>query len=165
MAGRFSPSAFGSRIDGLIADLAQTPADTHRWMLLWHHAGHARLEPEAARRLDTVLARLDLDVSFQRDSTILTPVMDSSGSQRIRSGPHRSRINRWADGIDSGAYPTPAFVEEFGTEARDAFIERLIHWMHGLATRHPEDPDTEFARLLDGLARVPAPLLRTCATH
>jgi len=151
VAERFSPSAFGSHIDELLGELAQTPADAHRWMLLWHHVGQARLKPEEACRLDDILARLDLNDTFHQDPTILTPLMDlaaRNASDRDRIVGH---INRWAEGIDSGVYPTRGFAEKFGVKAQEAFIERLIHWLHGLAMRHPQDPDAEFARLLDDL--------------
>lgn len=40
--------------------------------------------------------------------------------------------------------------QQLGNGARETFIDWLVHWMHGLAVRHP-DPDAEFARLLDGM--------------
>jgi hypothetical protein len=165
LASRFSPSAFSSHIEGLLTELAQNPADTHRWMLLWHHVGQARLEPEATRRLDAILAGPDLDGSFQRDSAILTPLMDLA----VRNASDRDRIasyiNRWANGIDSGNYPTPGFVEEFGTEAREAFIERLIHWTHGLASgiRKTRTPNSRACSTV--WSCVPGPLPHTCASR
>lgn len=151
VAERFSPSTFGNHIDELLGELAQTPADAHRWMLLWHHVGQARLKPEEARRLDDILARLDLDDTFHQDPTILTPLMDLAARNASDRDRIVSHINRWAEVIDSGACPTRGFAEESGAKAREIFIERLIHWLHGLAMRHAEDPDAEFARLLDDL--------------
>lgn len=64
-----------------------------------------------------------------------------------------ARVYRWAEGVDTGDRPTPAFREQFGADATHVFCTRLIDWLHTLAARHPEDPDGEFARLLDGLIR------------
>ncbi len=152
LANRFSPAAFTNYIDDLLANLTQTPDDPNRWFLLWQHVGPGRLEPDPARRLDAILAGLDLDASFQRDPMVLTPLMELAVRHASDRGRIEAIINRWAEGIDSGTYPLPGFVKQVGDKARDTFIDRLIHWMHGLATRHPEDPDAEFARLLDGLA-------------
>jgi hypothetical protein len=45
---------------------------------------------------------------------------------------------------------SPLLVQaEAGVDASSWLVERLVHWLHQLALRHPDDPDAELARLLE----------------
>ncbi len=148
-ASDFSPSAFAGRLDTLLTDLAGNPERTESWRSLWVHVREGRLPSVRAGQFDSILVGLDLDALIQSDS--LVPLMDLAARHAADRDRIADSILRWAEGIDSGVYPPPGFIEQFGAKAQGIFIERLVHWLHGLASRHPDDPDGEFARLLDGL--------------
>jgi hypothetical protein len=150
-ASRYSPSAFAGLIDALLDGLSTEPDRSDHWHSLWLTVGHATLPAPAAERLGGILAGLDIDTLIASDPSLLTPVMDLAVRHRTDREAVAAQIYRWADGVDSGAQPLPAIREQFGAEARKAFAERLMHWLHGLAVRHPGDPDSELARMLDEL--------------
>jgi hypothetical protein len=151
-ASRFSAAAFAGQLDDLLTNLAEAPTQTGLWQLLRLRVGRGSLPQMLADRLDAIITGLDLDTIIHWDPAVITPLMDLA----VRHASDRARIeasiNHWTEGIDSGAYPTPGFAEQVGEGVRDAFIDWLVHWMHGLAVRHPDDPDAEFARLLDGMS-------------
>ncbi|KAA6187907.1 hypothetical protein F2Q65_01360 [Thiohalocapsa marina] len=150
-ASRFAPGNFAGLIDGWLDGLAVEPHRAEHWQSLYVTVLDGTLPSPTAERLDEILSRSDIDALIDSDNFLLIPLMDLA----VRYGSDHecvvARIYRWAEGVDSGDQPTPAVREYFGHEATHKFCERLIHWLHGLAARHPEDPDGEFARLLDGL--------------
>jgi hypothetical protein len=150
-AGRFAPGAFVDLVDGMLDGLAVEPQRAEHWRSLYLTVLHGTLPGPAAERLDRILSRMDLDALIASDHLLLTPVMEIAVRHRSDRQSVIAQIYRWAEGVDTGDQPTPAVREHFGAEAIHAFSERLINWLHGLATRHLEEPDGEFARLLDGL--------------
>ncbi|MGA7979895.1 MAG: hypothetical protein WCA32_06670 [Chromatiaceae bacterium] len=150
-AARFGPTAAADRLAGLIGDLEADPERAYSWQMLWLHVGPARLSPPLAQRLDAVIAGLDLNRAIESDPLVLTPLMELA----VRHAEDRQRIAacvlNWAAGVDARTQPSPAFVDQFGGNLRAGFMERLVHWVHGLAVQHPDDPDGEFARLLEEL--------------
>lgn len=150
-ASRFSAAAFTSRLDDLLTTLTEAPTRTDLWQLLWLLVGRGSLPSMLAERLDAIISGLDLNAITRSDPNMIMPLMELA----VRHASDRARIenciNQWSEGIDSGTSPMPGFAEQVGEGARDAFIDRLVNWMHGLAVRHPDHPDAEFARLLDGM--------------
>lgn len=151
-ASHFSPAVFTIDLEQLITDLTNAPEDIGRWMMLWKRVGPGRLPIEPTKRLNLILGRLDLETMIQNHPLVMTPLMELA--IRHISDPARIEglLNHWAEGIDSGAYPAPEVADVLDRNPREIFIERLLSWAHGLASRHPDDPDTEFARMLEGLA-------------
>jgi len=150
-ASRFSSNTFSGFVDACLDDLAVNPERAEHWRALYLTVRQGVLPSPNAKRLDGILTRLDFDALIASDHLLLRPLMDLSVRHRCDPKPLVAQIYRWAEGIDTGDQPTPAFREKFGAEASRLFIEQLIDWLHTLASRHPEDPDGEFARLLDGL--------------
>lgn len=150
-ASRFSAAAFADQLDDLLTTLTEAPTRTDLWQLLQLRVGRGSLPSMLAERLDAIISGLDLNAIIHSDPEVIMPLMELA----VRHASDRARIenciNQWSEGIDSGTSPTPGFAEQVGEGARDAFIDRLVNWMHGLAVRHPDHPDAEFARLLDGM--------------
>ena len=148
LASQFAPRVFSDRVAASLAELEADPARTDQWRLLWITVGRGRLPPEPANQLAAILATLDIDALIASDPLLLTPLMDLAVAYGDMDAV-RARILRWADDLDSGVQPGPGFIEQFGNQAPQAFMERLTHWLHGLATRNPADPDGDFARGLE----------------
>ncbi len=150
-AVRFAPETFARLVDRWLDELSVEPQRAEHWRSLYFTVLLGTLPKPIAERLSQIFSRLDIDGLIASDHLLLVPLMDLA----VRHGGDRdsviAQIYRWAEGLDTGDQPSPALTEHFGAEATHAFSERLVHWLHGLATRHPEDPDGEFARLLDGL--------------
>ena len=121
------------------------------WHFLYVTVRHGTLPSPTTERLDEILSRLDIDATIASDHLLLIPLIELSVRHRSDHESVAAQIYRWADGVDTGDRPTPAFREQFGADATHVFSTRLIDWLHTLAARHPEDPDGEFARLPDGL--------------
>jgi len=151
-AERFSPATCAALIDEFLADLAEAPESPNHWLMLWQQVGQCSLPPEAACRLDGILAGLDLDAVFRNNPLVLRPQIDLATRNVSDPTLVEAYINRWAEGIDEDTYPNPEYIEQYGDNALEAFFEHLIHWMHTLAVRRTEDRDKEFARLLESLA-------------
>jgi hypothetical protein len=151
-AERFSPAICAALIDEFLADLAVAPESPNHWLMLWQQVGQRSLPPEAACQLDGILAGLDLNTLFTKNHLVLTPLMDLATRNVSDPTLVEAYINRWAEGIDADTYPTPEYVEQYGDNALETFFEHLIHWMRTLAVRQTDDPDKEFARLLENLA-------------
>jgi hypothetical protein len=150
-ASHNSPSAFIDLVDTLLHGLSTEPGRPEHWRSLWLTLRHATLPAPAAERLDGIFAGLDMDAVIASAPWLLIPLMDLAVRHRCHREAVAAQIYRWADGVDAGDQPLPGYREWFSAESRKDFGEWLMHWLHGLATRHPEEPDTEFARLLDGL--------------
>jgi hypothetical protein len=156
-ASHYSRSAFTGLVDTLLDGLSTEPGRLDHWQFLWLTVRDATLPAPApapapaAERLDGILAGLDMDAMLASVPLLLIPLMDLAVRHRSDREAVAAQIYRWADGVDSGDQPLPGFREQFGAEPRKDFGERLMNWLHDLATRHPDDPDTEFARLLDGV--------------
>jgi hypothetical protein len=150
-ACRFAPDTFAGLVDGWLDELSVEPQHAEHWHSLYVTVLHGTLPSPTAERLDGILSRVHVDALVESDHRLLIPVMELAVRHRSDRQSVIAQIYRWAEGVDTGDQPTPAVREHFGAEAIHAFSERLINWLHGLATRHPEEPDGEFARLLDGL--------------
>ncbi len=150
-ASRFTPDAFAGMVDGWLDELAVEPQRDGLWHSLYVTVRHGTLPNPTAERLDEILRRLNIDALIESDHLLLIPLMELSVRHRSDRESIAAQIYRWAEGVDTGDRPTPAFREQFGADATHVFCTRLIDWLHTLAARHPEDPDGEFARLLDGL--------------
>jgi tetratricopeptide (TPR) repeat protein len=150
-ASRFGPAAFAELIDGLLDELSVDPQPAELWHSLYVTVAQGRLPPHSADRLDEILSHADIDALIASDHLLLIHLMDLAIWHRRDRESVIAQIYRWAEDVDTGNQPTPPFREQFGIDAMRLFSERLVHWLHGLAVRHPEDPDGEFARLLDGL--------------
>ena len=168
LASRYSPLAFAGLIDALLSDLATDPGRSNQWYTLWLTVHYGSLPVADGQRLDAILAGLDIEALVASDPLLLRPLMDLSVRHRSDHDAVDAQIYRWAEGIDSGDQPSPHFREQFGAEAQRMFGEFLTAWIHVLATRHPEDPDGEFARRLEGLierSRILAAQLRGALTN
>lgn len=152
-ACRFAPDGFAGRVDGRLDELEVEPQHAGHWHSLYITVLHGTLPSATAERLDAILGRLDFDALIASDHLLLIPLMDLAVRHRSDHESVVAQIYRWAEGIDSGCQPIPTVRSYLGAEATHAFSIRLIQWLHGLAARHPQDPDGEFARLLDGLVR------------
>ena len=60
---------------------------------------------------------------------------------------------RWADGIDSGRYPTDAYSTMFRERASEDFMERVVDWAYRLALRagSSEAADEKFGEIMEKL--------------
>jgi len=152
-ASYYAPDAFSRRVDGLLSVLGTDPGCLDHWRSLWLTVRHGRLPAQPAERLDYILSGLDIDALVASDHLLLIPVTDLAIRYRSDRDSIAAQIYRWAEGVDSGDQPTAACNGHGGTEATHVFSDYLIGCLHGLATRYPEDPDGEFARLLEGLIR------------
>jgi hypothetical protein len=150
-ASRFAPDTFAGLVDGWLEQLSVEPKRAESWKSLYVTVLHGTLPRLTAGRLDAILSRSDIDALIASDHLLLIPLMELAVRYCSDRESVIARIYRWSEGVDSGDQPPPAVREHFGDEATQKFCERLIHWLHGLAARDPEDPDGEFARLLDGL--------------
>lgn len=150
-ASRFAPDVLATLVHGWLGSLLDEPHRTEHWHSLYVTVLHGTLPDPSAARLDEILSRADIDALIASDHLLLMPLMDLAVRYCSDRGSVVARIYRWAEGVDSGDQPTPALREHLGDEATHKFCERLIHWLHGLAAGHQEDPDGEFARLLGGL--------------
>ena len=150
-ARRFAPDTFAGLVDGWLDELSVEPQRAEHWHSLYVTVLHGKLPSPTAERLDGILSRVHVDALIASDHLLLIPLMELAVRHRSDRQSVIAQIYRWAEGVDTGDQPTPTVREHFGSEATHAFSERLINWLHGLATRHPEEPDGEFARLLDGL--------------
>ena len=150
-ANRFAPDGFAGLVDDWLEGLSVEPRRAEYWKSLYVTVLHGTLPSATAARLNGILSGSDIDALIASDHSLLIPLMDLAVRHCSDRGAVVARIYRWAEGVDKGDQPPPSVREYFGDEATHVFSEHLIHWLHGLAARHPEDPDGEFARLLDGL--------------
>lgn len=150
-ASRFAPDVLATLVDGWLCSLLDEHHRTDHWHSLYVTVLNGTLPYPRAARLDEILSRSDIDALIASDHLLLMPLMDLAVRYCSDRQSVIARLYRWAEGVDSGDQPTPAVREYLGDEATHKFCERLIHWLHGLADGHQEDPDGEFARLLDGL--------------
>ena len=148
-----APSAFAARVDEALAQLDSDPQDGYAWRLLTLTVGSRRLPDAQAERLAAVLERLDLDALIAADPRLQTPVLDLTIRHTKQPERIADIILGWAQGLDTAEQPGAGFRALFGEDAEEAFEERLMHWLHGLALGHPGDQDAEFARLLDEAIR------------
>lgn len=160
-AAAFSASANAERLSGIVTELEATPEGAEHWQALWLHTGPGRLPDDLGARLAAVLAGLDLDRLVAQGPALLVPLLELA----VRYTTDRERMAGWLIDqiarLDDRDDPPPLSNGEAGEDRIRWIPERLVHWLHQLALRHPEDPDAELARLFEaGIHRS-----RTFAAH
>ncbi len=159
-AAQFSASANAERLNVLVTELEATPDAAEHWQALWLYTGPGRLPDNLGARLATVIEGLDLDRLRAQSPPLLVPLLELA----VRYTVDREHMAGWVlDQIGRLDEPhNPPLVQDQADE--DVILrlpERLVHWLHQLALRHPEDPDAELARLFEaGIHRS-----RTFAAH
>jgi hypothetical protein len=148
----FAAAAFEERMDEALEALINDPLDFATWVSLSFQVGYAPLPDEAGQRLNAVLAQLPLErLAATAIAAEATAVMDLA----VTHARDRDRIAGclfgWAEAMDSGEFTLESWARQNGAGAEDAFADRLIQWSLLLASRHPDEPDAAFARLIDGL--------------
>jgi hypothetical protein len=159
-AAAFSASASGERLHGLVTELEATPDTAEHWQTLWLYSGSGRLPDDLGACLANVVEGLDLDRLLAQGPSLLVPLLELA----VRYTKDRERMARWLldqiGRLDDRDNP-PLLQDEADEDSIRRLAERLVHWLHQLALRHPEDPDAELARLFEvGIRRS-----RTFAAH
>jgi hypothetical protein len=106
------------------------------------------LPDDLGARLASVIEGLDLDRQLTQGWPVLWPLLDLA----VRYTTDRERLAGWLlDQIGrlDDRDDSPLLQGEADEDSIRRLAERLVHWLHQLALRHPEDPDAELARLFE----------------